>query len=467
MRNVRRKFMVVFLVLTAAGTHAETNETIELKLWSDPEFLRQFLGTYGVRSEIEPRVTPEERKEFEQFSKLMVTPVGAEKALALLEKSVAKAIDKKGVSLSSALYDFTIGSIYFQQDNLDAAAKWYGKAVDKLPSFLRAQKNLGLVYVRSNAFDRAVGPLTRAIDLGAADGLTFGLLAHSYAMTEQYVAAESAYRQAMMLQPESIDWKNGLARCLFKERKFEEAAALCGDMIRRDPRRTDLWLLQANAWLSLKQPLKAAENYELLDRAGLANVACLNTLGDIYINEGVPEMAVSAYLRALTKDGANAEPSTALRNAEVLAARSAYTEAGSLLTRVKTVCGAKLGAAEKKRVLKLEARMAAATGQNDTEQARLLEDIVALDPLDGETLILLAQHYARTGNIDKACFLCERAAGIEKYEAEAKLRHGQILVKAGKFQEALPLLKRALELKPREEVQRYVEQVERAARKNG
>lgn len=468
MRDTKTLCVLALLAWVAAGARAETNETVELALWGDPEFLRQFLGTYGVRSEIEPRVTPEERLEFEQFSKLMVTPVGADKALALLEKSVAKAVDKKGISRSSALYDFTIGSIYFQQDNLSAAVEWYGKAVVKLPSFLRAQKNLGLVYVRSNAFDRAVGPLTRAIDLGAADGLTFGLLAHSYAMTEQYVAAESAYRQAMMLQPESADWKNGLARCLFKERKFEEAAALCGDMIRRDPSRADLWLLQANAWLNLKQPLKAAENYELLDRASLANVACLNTLGDIYVNEGVPEMAVSAYQRALAKDGESADLSVALRNVEVLVGRSAYTEAGSLLARVNEVCGKKLGTPEKKRVLKLEARIAAAAGQSGAEQARLLEDIVALDPLDGEALLLLAQHYARNNDTDKACFLCERAAGIEKYEAEAKLRHGQILVKSGKYQEALPLLKRALELKPREDVQRYVEQVERAARsKNG
>jgi hypothetical protein len=41
-------------------------------------------------------------------------------------------------------------------------------------------------------------------------------------------------------------------------------------------------------------------------------------------------------------------------------------------------------------------------------------------------------------------------------------------VRNGKYQEALPLLKRAQELKPREDVQRYTEQVERAARmRNG
>ena len=89
-----------------------------------------------------------------------------------------------------------------------------------------------------------------------------------------------------------------------------------------------------------------------------------------------------------------------------------------------------------------------------------------LDPLDGETLILLGQHYAAT-NVEKAVFYFERAEGVEKTEADARLRHAQVLVRNGKYQEALPLLKRALELKPREDVQRYAEQVERAARRNG
>ena len=462
------RILLTAALLTCGIAGAQTNENVELMLWRSPEFLKHFLGTYGVRADIEPRVTPEERLEFEQVAQLMVTPVGADKARILLEKSVAKAVDKKGESRSSALYDFTIGSIYFQQDNLGAAAEWYGKAVTKWPAFLRAQKNLGIVYVRSNAYDKAIAPLTAAIDLGAADGVTFGLLAHAYSMTEQYVAAEGAYRQAMMLQPETLDWKSGLARCLFKERKFDEAAALCGDMIRRDPSRTDLWLLQASAWLSLRQPLKAAENYEILDRSNQASTACLNTLGDIYVNEGVPELAVTAYQRALAKDGASGDPGVSLRNTEVLVSRSAFTEASSLLSRIKETFGEKLGASEKKRVLKLEARIAAAAGQTGDEQAKLLEEIVSLDPLDGEAILLLAQHYSRTGNMDKACFACERAEGIEKFEPDAKLRHGQILVKAGKYQEALPLLKRAQELKPRDDVQRYIEQVERAARaRNG
>ncbi len=465
--------LVMLLVMATMAARAAAEDQA-LTIWRDPEFQKQFLGTYGVRADVEPRVTPAEQQELAQVANLMAVEGGADKARALLESSLADGVGvdpkakpvKKGEVKApvSAIYDFTLGSIYCGQTNLAAAAACYSRAIEKHPSFLRAQKNLGLVYVQSNAYEKAIGPLTRAIDLGAADGLTFGLLAHCYSMTEQSVAAEGAYRQAMMLQPDVNDWKLGLTRCLFKQRKFDEAAAQCGDMLRREPARVDLWLLQANAFLALKQPLKAAENYELLDRAGKANASCLNTLGDIYVNEGVPELAVSAYLRALAKDPDKADPGLFLRDAEVLAARGAQAEAVKLVERVKQVCGAKLGVSEQKRVLKLEARLAAAQGKTGEEQAKLLEEIVALDPLDGEALILLAQHYARNDQAEKAIFLYERAEGIEKHEADAKLRHAQLLVKKTRYADALPLLKRAQELRPREEVARYLDQVERAAR---
>ena len=42
--------------------------------------------------------------------------------------------------------------------------------------------------------------------------------------------------------------------------------------------------------------------------------------------------------------------------------------------------------------------------------------------------------------------------------------HAQLLVAQSRFDEALPLLRRAQELKPREDVARYMEQIERVAR---
>lgn len=447
----------LIMAVVVAYRGAAANEAEAQTLWRDPAFQRQFMGSYGVRSEIEPRVTMVEKEQMEKILLLLGADDGLDKARVLLEKTVVQ-------PAASAVFDFTLANVWLQQEKYDAAAESYQKAIEKFPFFQRAYKNLGLVRIRgTNGMEQAIQPLTRAIELGANDGLTYGLLAHAYASTEQFVSAESAYRQALLLQPATVDWKLGLARCLFRQQKYEEAATMCAELMARDPQRVDYWLLQANAYVGLKQPVKAAEIYEYLDLSGRAPTAALNTLGDIYVNEGTMDLAADAYLRAMSRDAAG-KPGTYIRNAEVLGQRGASSEAVRVVDEVKRAFGGRLSIDERKRVLKLEARIAAAVGRAGAEQAKLLEEIVALDPLDGEALILLGQYHATAGNIEKACFHFETAAGIEKFEAEAKLRHGQCLVRNARYQEAIPLLKRSQELKPRDDVGRYLEQVERVAR---
>jgi Flp pilus assembly protein TadD len=138
-------------------------------------------------------------------------------------------------------------------------------------------------------------------------------------------------------------------------------------------------------------------------------------------------------------------------------------EAESLIGRIESIYGAELKEGERKDLLKMKARMAVARGSGE-EEARILEEIVALDPLDGEALILLGQYNGRAGDAAKAIMLYERAAKLEKFESDAKVRHAQLLVGQGKYAEALPLLRSAQQVKPRENIQQYMEQVERVAR---
>lgn len=442
--------------MSAVCGMASADEWIEqpATFWKEPAFQQAFMGSYGMRAEIEPRVTVVEKGVMEKVMKLMGASGGNAKAVELLEKSTNAA--------ASAVFDFTLANIHFQEDRLTNAAACYSSAIAKFPSFQRAYKNLGLIGIRLNDFDAAIGPLTKCIELGENDGLTYGLLAYAYSMTEQYVSSESAYRLAVMLQPKMLDWKMGLCRTLFKQQKYGEAIAMCDELLRREPGKADYLLLQANAYLGLKQPMKAAEIYELLDIAGKTPTAALQTLGDIYVNEGDVDQAADAYARAMAREE-NPDIARQLRNADVLVSRSAYSAASGLIRKIAERAGANLNDEQKKRMLKLEARLAVARNEAVEAQAKILEDIVVLDPLDGDALIMLGLFYAPT-NVEKAIFYYERAEGIEKVEADARLRHAQILAKNGKYQEALPLIKRSLELKPREDVQRYFEQVERAAR---
>jgi tetratricopeptide (TPR) repeat protein len=120
--------------------------------------------------------------------------------------------------------------------------------------------------------------------------------------------------------------------------------------------------------------------------------------------------------------------------------------------------------ADLRRLLKIQARLSMAQDAGNTETAALLEEVVKLDPLDGEALMLLGRHHSRNNEPDRAIFYFERAASIEAFEVNAKVSHAQVLVGLGRYADALPLLRRAQEAKPREDIARYLEQVERIAK---
>lgn len=425
----------------------------ELELWNSPAFKKQFAESYIAETDIEPRVTVVEREQMEKILAL----IGADQM-----DDAARQLQRQRGEAASAVFDFTLANIFFQQEKLEEAAEIYETAVEKYPKFRRAYRNLGLIYVRLGQFDKAVPALTKVIELGGGDALAYGLLGYAYASADNSLSAESAYRQAVLMDPATMDWKMGLARSLFKQARYAEAAALCASLIENEPSRADLWLLQANAFIGLNQPLKAAENYELVDSLGASTVESLNMLGDIYVNEGLFEMAVGSYIRAMEKNP-DRSAERPIRASKVLVTRGALDETKALIRRIEELHGAQLDPADRKDLLKLRARIAVAEGQGG-EEIKVLEEIVELDPLDGEALILLGQHAARANDIEKAVFYYERAESLEKYEADAKIRHAQLLVGQSRYPEALPLLRRAQEINPRDDIQRYLDQVERLAK---
>lgn len=424
----------------------------ELELWSDPSFRRRLAESYLAETEVEPRLTTADRERLQRaFDRLAAGDLdGAERLL----------LEARGEE-ESAVFDVTLGNVLSQREDLERAVAAYRAAVEKFPRFRRAWRSLGLIHVRRGELAEAARALTRVIELGGGDALTYGLLGSAHAGLGSQLAAESAFRMAALLEPDALDWKLGLARSFVQQERFAEAASLCGDLIEAQPERAELWLLQGGAFLGLGQPLRAAEAYELADRLGGATAASLAMLGDIYVNEGLFDLATAAHLRALDEDP-QAGLQRPLRAAAVLTARGALGETRRLIEGIETLGGERLGDAERRELLGLRARLAVAEGDGD-EEARVLEEIVRLDPLDGEALILLGRHAGRTGDPERAAFWLERAASLEAFEADAKLRHGQLLVQQGSYAEALPLLRRAQALEPRESVREYIEEVERVA----
>ena len=426
-------------------------------VWSSPAFRQMMVESWLAESDIEPKTTTSESRRLQRIFDQLATEEPAK-----IADAESRLNNERGEKDSSAVFDFTLGQILFQRDDLAGAKAAFEDAVRKFPKFRRAWRSIGVIEMRNEDHAKAAPAFVKVIELGGGDSVTYGLLGFAFVNEGDDLAAEHAFRMASLLDPSNLDWRMQLVRSLFNQRRYADAAALCDKLIADNPSRGDLWLLQANAFLGMQQTMKAAENYELVDKLGQSTADSLNMLADIYVNGGLFDLAVDAYGRAMRATPPSV-PDRALRAARVMVLRGAYPEVSTLIESMRKSRGADMSEADRKAMLKLEARVAAAKGDS-LDAVAVLEEIVSIDPLDGEALILLGQEFRRQKDPIKAAFAFERAASIERFEAEAKLRHGQLLVAEGQYTEALPLLKRSQALKPSENLQKFIEQVERVSR---
>lgn len=423
-------------------------------LWNDPEMTQRLWGSYGFLSDREPRLTTEEQA-FYRNTILPLLREDPKNALSRLEAAV-KPTD-------SALFDYTLATVYFQCEDFTNAIRYYEMALAKFPDFLRAQRNLALALVRTGRYAEAIPALTRTLSLGGIDGRIYGLLAYAHTQEGEYFSAASAYQQALLFEPTNKDYQLGLVQCLITTARYNEALRLLDELLIRSPDSEMLWALQANIYLLQNQLGRAAASYEILRRLGKAKAEHLSILGDIYLAEGIPDLALSAYLDASQRDG-DTNLSRTLRAADLLASRGAWDEARQLLDRARTLADSMSDRDNELELKRLRLQARVAQGQGQWAMAiQILEELLQRNPLDGEALLLAGDYHLRHGDPQRAAFCFDTAAKIEGFEAVALVKHAQLLVDTQQYPRAIELLRRAQKIQPRDNVQRYLERVEQVA----
>ena len=270
------------------------------------------------------------------------------------------------------------------------------------------------------------------------------------------------------LNPDNGNWKMLLIRTFFKQERYASVAAMTGQMLKKDPGNAELWKLQANAYVGLGKPMKAAENFEVLDGMGQSTVPTMTLLANIYTNQGLHDTAVGAYVRALEmaraeEKNTNDLLSQMLRGAKVLASQGAYGPTKKMISEVDRIMGEDIDEAQKAEWLKIRARVAVSEGSTGDE-IEVLKQIVKLNPLDGEALILLGKASSRKNDVEQSIFYFERAAQIEAFAAQAMIQHARVLAKERRFEEAIKLLKDADQIEPNEKVRQFIKDLEQASR---
>jgi len=435
-------------ILLLGSLHANAPlPSLTQDFWNDPAFIRGFMGDYGFRSEVEPRIDKSE-----QF---ILREVVAKAENQLEDATVY--LEGKITSKTSAALDFALGTMYYQLGRLTRSEQTYEQALKKFPSFLRARKNLGFVQLSLGKLMDASKNIAKAISLGEADGVSYVALGYCHLSLGRIVSAENAYRMGILLHPESIDARNGLVNCLLSTNRYAEALALLDELLESKPNDLFCHKARASALQGLGREKEAVVALETLRRMNRLDASGTLSLGDLYHNLGLYEHSLSSYQQALAKKEKLSLPRYA-RVAKVLINRGSYEAGFKYLEEIQKIFGEGYSDSDEHQIRMLQAEVRIATGKRK-DAAAILEQLIQKQPLDGEALLLSAKLAAEELDFATAALRFERAAKLPDFEVQSLVEHARMLVNAKEYQEAADLLERAQTLSPQPRVARYLQAV--------
>jgi tetratricopeptide (TPR) repeat protein len=431
-----------------AAAHAAEPLPVSKSFWQDESFVKSFNGSYRIEARIEPVVSGEERALLVEVQKLMAAGNRAD--------ALAKIRDSKLTSGSAAL-QFNLGNLRFEEGEMKEAAEAYQAAIETYPAFRRAHRNLGLVRVREGELEEGLGSLLEALRLGDADGTTYGMLGYCRLQRGEHASALQAYRMAALSQPESTEWKAGIAQCLQHLNARDEAVALLDEVIRQRPEEAAYAVLQASILIELERPEQAVKALELPRRLGVLDPDGRLLLAELHLRAGRVESAAGLVDEAFPAEGG---PSVGriLGLAELALGRKEWDLAEALIARATPAEGEVPTA-----LRRLRARFGIESGKAPDEGAATLRELLAADPVDGESLLALANHEMDRKNTGVAEILFERATAVEETAAEAWIGLTRLHVDAARYARALDAVDRVLELRPTDELRDYREGLARLA----
>lgn len=385
------------------------------------------------------------------------------KAYALLETNTQYAYTFLQDTLDtgapvSAAFNLALANVYFQNGNYFQAETQFRAAVQKHPTFRRAWNGIGLVRYHEGDYEEAAKALTRCVMYGANDAMTFGILGYCHLRLGRYRSAETAYNYAVLFDPDQTDWAEGLAQVYAETGRHPESIAVLDGLIRSRPDNTEFWLLKANSWLALDEPLKSARCIEIARRVGEVDVKSLYLLGNIYLDQGIFDQAREVFIAAASIDE-ELDALEALRAVRYLVSKDQTEFARDLFSQIPEESDS-WSSRDKTLYRFLKGEFAFAEGSYEESEAAYLRGL-EFDPFNGYTLLKLADLKMRQGDLEQAIVYFDRATLDDESKYMALVSKSMALIDNKQFRYALKTIEQALEENREERLTRLYAQVRR------
>lgn len=378
------------------------------------------------------------------------------KAVKALETSRQQAIEILLSSLSensSAAINFALANIYFEDSQYAKARHQYEQALKKQPSFDRARANLVHTLLALNELEQATNHVRDMLTTPTPAPSVYTLAGYAYLAANQTVSAESAYRQALLLDSADINAKTGLARCLMLQERYNEAEHIIKQALEQVPDNKNLWSVYANCAIARQKPQRAIAILETSKRLNAVNPQALLTLGDLYLNANQPQKAVENYQLAFKQS----KPTTSrlLKCAQGFLMSGNTLQAEMFLDKISPTNADEQISAKLLRAQLYE-------HQNKLPlAAKEFKDVLKTDPLNKTALKQIARIYTQTKQYAKAELFYDRALAIAPLSCEILIGKAQLEMEQNHPQAATKLLKKAQSINPQQSAQQYLNEIEK------
>ena len=230
--------------------------------------------------------------------------VSAKEADAIKEAAAAATQDEAEKILAEAALHkwagaavfFNLGNVRMNKGNTDAAIGDYKKALEKIPSFFAAQKNLAFAYARKNDEKAAFSEMKKTLALsGGGDVQTLLWFVSYHASRRDFSAALSLCNQALIYDPSDSAAQSAKAAFLCELGNYAESEKICLNILGAgyDERAAKI-LGRARAMRG--DYVGAISVFEILRKNSKLSAAEVSFLADLYFKKELYKIAAERYL---------------------------------------------------------------------------------------------------------------------------------------------------------------------------
>ncbi len=420
-------FTISFLICSFTAAASASSSGLTIKLAKPTFVLPMFTGPYSER---EATIAPEEYETAERLREMLASD---QKEAVLNELETYFDIE-----LSPAMLSLK-AQIYFSLQQYKKAEETFLKVLSRKPQLVRVHRDLGQLYLLQDKPKLARHHFSEAVSFGSNEAIVHGQLAYLNLTLHGAFSAITSYQQAMALQPEEVQWQQGLLASLSQAKMYESAQALLSELIAKNPSDKELWLNQAVLSLNMNDTRQALVGLEMAIMLGEKDDSNIRTATQLHLQMHSYDRAVVLINRHLDKPVLDMtllnEYLTWLDQVDM------WQQADKLLNNLE----AKISTmqATKQSVFYMHKAKISIKEKKREQAERYFQLSLEKDATNGDALINYAMYSASHNDYVKAELLYSRASVIPEKMKQALLGKAQLYLDMRNHKSALQELQKA------------------------